>query len=133
MNNPDILAYNQAQAPGIAAICEHLMNGIATGLPDASVKLYHANPVWFINENPIVGYDVSSDHVNLLFWSGQSFDEPALIAKGSFKAAGTSYKSVNQIDDAALAQWLKKSVAMQWDYKNIREHKGELRKLLGEI
>lgn len=129
MNNSDILAYNHVQAPPVQAICQRLMETISAGLPGSSVKLYHANPVWFINENPIVGYDVADTHVNLLFWSGQSFNEPALTAKGKFKAAGTSYRSVDEVDAAVLDAWLKQAASIQWDYKNLRQNNGELKRL----
>ena len=59
----------------------------AGGLPDAEQKIWHAHPVWFLNGNPIVGYSKLKECVRLLFWSGQSFDEPGLQKEGSFKAA----------------------------------------------
>ena len=54
---------------------------------------------------PIVGYDVLKDSVRLLFWSGQSFDEPGLQPEGSFKAVEARYTSPDQvnIDDLAMA------------------------------
>jgi hypothetical protein len=129
MSSPDIIAYNAAQTPEIKGMCQHLMDAISAGLPDASAKLYHANPVWFINDNPIVGYDVAATHVNLLFWSGQSFDEPGLVAKGKFKAAGTSYNSSAEIDATILTKWLEKAKNIQWDYKNLRQNNGELHRI----
>jgi hypothetical protein len=128
-SNQDIIDYNAQQHEEFAKICTLLMDEINTALPKATSKLYHANPVWFIDENPIVGYDVASDHVNLLFWSGQSFEDELLADKGSFKAAGTSYNIVEDVDIKTLQEWLKKSKLIQWDYKNIVRNKGELHKL----
>jgi hypothetical protein len=43
--------------------------------------------VWFLDGNPVVGYSKLKHSVRLLFWSGQSFDEPQLKSEGKFKAA----------------------------------------------
>lgn len=83
-------------------------------------------PVWLIDDNPIAGYDVRTKCVNLLFWSGQSFDEPELKKEGSFKAAEIKYQTVDDVDVEALRRWLKKSEQIQWDYKNIRQNQGKL-------
>ncbi|HUC20486.1 MAG TPA: hypothetical protein VMR98_03270 [Candidatus Polarisedimenticolaceae bacterium] len=70
MNNADIAIYNDTQPEKLGEICQLLMDEVISALPEAAAKIYHANPVWFINENPIVGYDDAPNHVNLLFWSG---------------------------------------------------------------
>lgn len=127
--NKDIIAYNDSQQPDRRAICQLLAEEIQKGLPDAEHKLWHGAPVWFIAGNPIVGYSVLKDSVRLLFWSGQSFDEPGLQPEGSFKAAETRYTSPAQIDTAALKRWLTKSKTIQWDYKNIIKRKGRLEQL----
>ena len=126
--NNDITAYNTRQSTTLKVICDLLLREINENLSSATAKLYHANPVWFINENPIVGYDVADDHVNLLFWSGQSFDTAGLKASGKFKAAGTSYTDVEDIDLDQLRTWLKESQTTQWNYKDLRENNGELLK-----
>jgi hypothetical protein len=85
--------------------------------------------VWFLNGNPIVGYDKLKDSVRVLFWSGQSFDEKGLLPEGSFKAAEIRYTSADQINKEDLHRWLKKARDIQWDYKNIVKRRGELEKL----
>jgi len=65
----------------------------------------------------------------LLFWSGQSFDEPGLKAQGKHKAAAAHFTSVDQISAADVQRWLEKSKSTQWDYKNIAKNKGELVRL----
>ena len=72
----DILAYNDSLDIHNRTICTVLMHTIQTNLPDATSKLWHGHPVWFLDGNPIVGYDRLKDCVRLLFRSGQSFDEP---------------------------------------------------------
>jgi hypothetical protein len=32
--------------------------------------------VWFIDDNPVVGYSASAKSVNLLFWNGQALGYP---------------------------------------------------------
>jgi hypothetical protein len=127
--NADIQAYNDKQAESDKEICNLLAKEICAGLPKAENKIWHAHPVWFIDGNPIVGYHKLKDCVRLLFWSGQSFEEETLQSEGSFKAAQMRYTSAEQINTKDLKRWLKKSVAIQWDYKNIVKRKGVLERL----
>lgn len=127
--NQEILDYNQKQTPDRREICENLASEITKLAGWTENKLWHGAPVWFINGNPIVGYDVLKDSVRLLFWSGQSFDEPGLKPEGSFKAAEARYTSTDQINGQDVQNWLKKSQTIQWDYKNIVKRKGQLERL----
>lgn len=126
---PDIEAYNREQAPGDRAICELLAREIDEALPDAERKIWHGHPVWFLEGNPIVGYHRPKAGMRLLFWSGQSFDEPALIPDGKFKAAQAQYETADDVDLVALRRWLEKGRAIQWDYKNLVKRKGRLERL----
>ena len=125
----DIQNYNSKQTPPDKAICELLQKKINKGLPDAECKIWHGHPVWFLEGNPIVGYHKLKNSVRLLFWSGQSFNEPGLQQEGSFKAAEVRYTNVEQINIADLSRWLIKSIDIQWDYKNIVKRKGLLLRL----
>lgn len=127
--SPDIIAYNAAQSPADKAICDLLASEIHRGLPHAENKIWHRHPVWFLEGNPIAGYHKLKDCVRLLFWSGQSFDEPGLADEGSFKAAEARYTAANQIALKDLKRWLAKGIAIQWDYKNIVKRKGRLERL----
>lgn len=127
--NKDIRAYNNAQSGGDRKICTLLAKEIDSNLPEAENKIWHASPVWFLDENPIVGYHKLKDCIRLLFWSGQSFDEKGLQKEGSFKAAEARYIAANEINLKDLKRWLKKSKAIQWDYKNIVKRKGVLKRL----
>jgi len=127
--NKDIQAYNDAQAKEEQAICTLLAQEINSRLPKAESKIWHGSPVWFFDGNPIVGYWVRKDHIQLLFWSGQSFDEPGLKPEGSFKAAEARYTDKDQINTDDLARWLEKSERIQWDYKNIVKRRGVLERL----
>lgn len=125
----EIRAYNAAQAAPDKRICDALSKIIDRSLPQAESKIWHRHPVWFLDGNPIVGYSKLKDCVRLLFWSGQSFDEPGLAPEGSFKAAEARYASADQIDEADLQRWLAKAAEIQWDYKNIVKRKGKLERL----
>ena len=76
--NPDIETYNNAQAPVDKDICNLLAQEINKHLPEAENKIWHAHPVWFLDGNPVVGYSKLKGGVRLLFWSGQTFEEPGL-------------------------------------------------------
>jgi hypothetical protein len=127
--NKDIQAYNNALAAGDKAICNLLAKEISAQLPKAENKVWHAHPVWFLDGNPIVGYSKLKESVRLLFWSGQSFDEPTLLPEGSFKAAEARYSDVKQVNTKDLSRWLGKAEKIQWDYKNIVKRKGVLERL----
>ena len=65
-----------------------------------------------------------------MFWSGADFDEEKLnVAGRKFKDASIFYSTVEQINAKDLKRWLKKSSAIQWDYKNIVKRKGVLERL----
>ena len=125
----DILAYHQSLAADDRAICEAFAHAIDHALPEADSKVWHGHPVWFLDGNPLVGYSKLKGDVRLLFWSGQSFDESALKAEGSFKAAQARYTAANQINLPDLQRWLGKARDIQWDYKNIVKRKGVLERL----
>jgi len=128
----DISTFNAAQTTDFKAICEKLEAEFIASLLGAESKLYHGSPAWFIDGNPIVGYYVpkKGDRVAVMFWSGQSFDEPGLRAEGSFKAAVVDYATLEDVDSEELQRWLEKSKSIQWDYKNIVKNGGQLNRLV---
>ncbi|MGD9688256.1 MAG: DUF1801 domain-containing protein [Phycisphaerales bacterium] len=140
----DISSYNAAQSPEDKRICRALAAAIdahffgTRPLAGAECKLWHRHPVWFLEGNPIVGYHhlkggrSGSACIRLLFWSGQSFDEPGLPSDPPgtrFKTAAARFASVDEIPARELRRWLKKSVAIQWDYRNIVKRRGKLERL----
>jgi hypothetical protein len=127
--NKDVQAYHNALSAGDKAICELLFHEIENNLPQSENKVWHRHPVWFLDGNPIVGYSKLKDGVRLLFWSGQSFDEPGLRPEGTFKAAEAVYNSAAQVNTKDLKRWLGKAKEIQWDYKNIVKRKGVLERL----
>lgn len=125
----DIRAYNDAQSNEEREICKILSFEINGNLPEAESKIWHAHPVWFLDGNPVAGYSKLKEGIRLLFWSGQSFDEEALLKEGKFKAAEIRYTSAKQINKDDLKRWLEKCRLIQWDYKNIVKRKGVLERL----
>ena len=114
--------YDAAQPPAEAAICRSLRAEIARALPDASSKVWHGAPVWFVGETPVVGYSVpAKGGVALLFWNGQAFGEPELKAMGKFKAAQADFANASEIKVAPLRRWLKKAGTELWDINLIRQ------------
>ncbi len=126
--NKDIKDYNDKLSAPDKEICELLAKEINSELKEAESKIWHGAPVWFLDGNPVAGYDKLKNCVRLLFWSGQSFEDN-LDPEGSFKAGEKRYTSIDQIDLEDLRRWLKKSRDIQWDYKNIVKHRGTLEKL----
>ena len=127
--NKEIEAYHKGLMDDDQLICEKLYEAISTALPKGENKIWHRHPVWFIEGNPIVGYSKLKDCIRLLFWSGQSFDEPKLTNEGSFKAAEIRYTDFGQINKTDLKRWLGKAMKIQWDYKNIVKRRGVLVRL----
>lgn len=127
--NEDIRNYNESQEADRREICELLCAEINKGLPEAESKVWHGAPVWFLDGNPVAGYDNLKGSVRLLFWSGQSFEEHGLKNEGSFKAAEARYTDVGQVNVEDLSRWIEKSKSIQWDYKNIVKRKGVLERI----
>lgn len=127
--NREVSNYHATFPENERQICQRLMDAIEQILPQAMGKVWHGSPVWFIDGNPIVGYSKLKQHVQLLFWSGQSFDETGLTPVGKHKAAEAVFTSPAGIDPDQLAIWLGKAVEIQWDYKNIVKRNGELVRL----
>lgn len=125
-----IEAYNHTQISEDRKICEILAKAITSSLPEAAGKLWHGHPVWFINDNPIVGYSKEKKGLRLMFWSGADFNEDILNIKGQkFKDASVFYNSENEINMADLKRCMIKARDIQWDYKNIVKRKGKLERL----
>lgn len=128
--NKEIKEYNDKQIADDKAICDLLTTIIDNELSDAESKVWHAHPVWFLEGNPIVGYSKQKAGVRLMFWSGADFEEEALSKRGEkFKDASVFYNHVSEVEADDLKRWLKKSRAIQWDYKNIVKRKGQLERL----
>ena len=126
----DIRAYNASQSAGNKRICDALAKAIDQHLPRAENKIWHRHPVWFLEGNPIVGYSKLKAGIRLMFWSGADFSETRLQpGTGKFKDASITYTAMDEVKTTELARWLKKSRAIQWDYKNIVKRKGKLKRI----
>jgi len=124
-----IAAYAKAQAPELRAICDKLQVEIDKGIGNATSKIWHGSPVWFIAENPVGGYSVRQKRVDLMFWSGQLFEEPLLAAVGKDKAARVSFQHESEIKLPELRRWLKRARTIVFDYVGMYERKQATAKL----
>lgn len=129
----EIIAYNQKQDAVSQEICDKLRQIIDEELGSKTTcKVWHGAPVWFDDGNPVAGYSVRKDGVQLLFWSGMSFDEPALTQVGDKYPTGQArYSAASDINESDVRRWLGKCLEFQWDYKNIVKRRGELLPLKG--
>lgn len=124
----EIQAYNNSIEE--TELCDLLAKTINSNLKNFESKIWHSHPVWFINENPIVGYSKQKNGIRLMFWSGADFDEEKLNVLGKkFKDASIFYNLIEEIKVVELKRWLKKSENIQWDYKNLIKRKGLLVRL----
>lgn len=123
----EIAAYSRAQSPPQAAICDALRALVEAELPQATAKVWHGSPVWFVDGNPVVGYSVSVKAVKLLFWNGQALDAKRLKPVGKYGAAEAAYSDAGQLDPELVRHWLKKAGTNIFDsrafFKQRREAK----------
>ena len=98
-----------------------------SSLPGTTSKVWHGSPVWFKDENPIVGYSTTAKSVNLLFWNGQALDEPTFQPVGKYFAAQAVFASAAEVDAKAVRRWLKKAKANVFDsqgfFQKLREER----------
>jgi hypothetical protein len=122
-----ITAYSQAQPLAFRTICDRLRELIDTALPKATSKVWYGSPVWFIDDNPVVGYNATAKAVSLLFWNGQAFDEAGLKPVGKYQAAQAIFADAAKIDPNVVRRWLKKAESKVLDssafFKKLREAK----------
>ena len=128
--NKEISSYNSQQNATDQEICDLLAKTIGSELTEAESKIWHAHPVWFLDDNPTVGYSKQKKGIRLMFWSGADFDEENLNFRGQkFKDASIFYNDMTELNTTDLIRWLKKSREVQWDYKNLIKNKGKLERL----
>lgn len=122
-NNLEVANYNKKLGKSERAITEELFRLICKALPKADPKVWHGHPVWFIDGNPVVGYSLKKSGIEVLFWSGQSFNSPELRPVGKFKAAALNVPSLDELDTKTLNACLKNAKTIQWDYANLPKKK----------
>lgn len=128
--NKEIQLFNASLSATDKKIADQLASAADRILKEATSKIWHSHPVWFLNGNPVAGYSKQKAGMRLMFWSGADFDEEALNIKGKkFKDASIFFNDVAEINSADLERWLNKSREIQWDYQNIVKRKGRLERL----
>lgn len=128
--NAEIENYIQTLDANDQKIGALLSEIICDKLPLAENKIWHRHPVWFLEQNPIVGFSKQKKGIRLMFWSGIDFEAPELNVHGTkFKDASIFYNAFEEININQLQSWLEKSACIQYDYKNIVKRKGNLIRL----
>ena len=126
----EIQNYHKTLSPPYQQICDLLATLIIAELPEATSKIWHSHTVWFLDDNPIVGYSKQKKGIRLMFWSGADFNEASLNVKGEkFKDASIFYNNIEEVQESEVTRWLLKSKEIQWDYKNIVKRKGRLERI----
>jgi hypothetical protein len=120
-----VASYSRTQPPAFRTICDLLRELIDTALARATSKVWHGSPVWFLDDNPVVGYSSTAKTVNLLFWNGQAFGETGLKPVGKYRAAQATFADAAEIDPKVIRRWLKKAKSDVLDskafFKKLRE------------
>jgi hypothetical protein len=112
-----IAHYTGTQSAEHAAICRALRTQIDATIPKAASKIWHGSPVWFVGENPVVGYSVTAKNgVSLLFWNGLTFGDADLKAVGTGgRAAQFFFTHPDQLETKPLRRWLKRAATDVFD------------------
>lgn len=110
-----IVAYAATKPVALRRICSLLRELIDTALPNASSKVWHGSPVWFLEENPVVGYSATAKAVTLLFWNGRAFGEADLEPTGKHRAAQAVFVEASEVDPKVVRRWLKKAASDIFD------------------
>jgi hypothetical protein len=122
-----IASYARSLAPAQRPTFEALRKLIDAALPRATSRVWHGSPVWFLDENPVVGYSANAKGVSLLFWNGQAFDEPGLLPVGKYGAAQAVFAAAGELKPAVVRRWLRKAGADVFDsrefFRKLREQR----------
>lgn len=113
----EIAAYARAQPPASRAICDRLRAMIDAAIPKASSKVWHGSPVWFVGENPVVGYSASRKGVALLFWNGRAIDAGLEPVGKHGAAAQARFQQAADVDGKVVRGWLRKAGRDVFDSK----------------
>jgi hypothetical protein len=103
----DVQKYNAALEDEQRKIVDFLLAEFEQALPEATAKVWHSHPVWFFDDQPAVGYQANAHGIKVLFWRGQDFSEPGLLATGKFRMAVISYSTVEAISVNDLRRYLR--------------------------
>lgn len=128
--DPETLKYNDRLAPNHKELRDLLAEEIDRNLPGSENRIWHAHPVWFLDDNPTVGYSKQKPGIRLMIWSDADFEETGLNMLGKrFKGASVFYNDVAEVKVSGLRRWIRKAQMIQWDCKGLAKRKGRLERL----
>lgn len=117
MTGADIIKYNQGLAEAERKLARALVELFEAKLSSAEGKVWHGHPVWFLDGNPVCGYSLKKAGLEVLFWSGKSFETAGLRPIGKYQAAGISVETIHDV--AKVETYMAEAQSVQWDYKNL--------------
>ncbi|MBN3491232.1 hypothetical protein JV173_06940 [Acholeplasma equirhinis] len=125
----DIVAYNDALGD-FKDNANQLFLELEKLAPNLEVKIWHRTVVFFDDGNPLFGYSLKKHGLELMFWSGQAFEnQKGLDPVGSFKAARIILSPKANLPMSLIKTWVKEAFTVQFDYKNIVKNKGVLERI----
>ncbi len=117
MISADIQEYNSKLDDSHREIAQGLCDLVSQALPNAEGKVWHGHPVWFLDGNPIAGYNLKKSGIEVLFWSGKSFATAGLSPVGKYQAAGIAIETADDVDK--VTPFMAEAGSVQWNYKDL--------------
>ena len=119
----DVVKYNDQVSTANRQTIDLIFHEFVQALPDASFKVWHGHPVWFLGDIPVAGYQDHKSGVKVLFWSGKDFNESGLTGIGKHRAAGITFPDSASVNLDDLRRCLQLSTTIIWDYRSLRPAK----------
>ncbi len=109
-------AYLDGLSADLRPIGDRLRALLDAGLSRATGQLWHGHPVWLIGKTPVAGFKAYSSYVTFMIWRGQQVDDPSgRLEAASRTMSAVKLRSVDEIDEALFAGWLKQAEALELD------------------
>ncbi len=94
-------------------IGQQLRSLLDEALRGATGSMWHGHPVWKTGPTPVAGFKAYPSYVTLLLWRGQEVsDNSGRLAAGSGTMASVKLRTVNELDPALVADWLRQLPAV---------------------
>jgi hypothetical protein len=109
-------AYLDNLSADLRPIGDRLRVVLDASLSRATGQLWHGHPVWLIGKTPVAGFKAYSSYVTFMIWRGQRVDDPSgRLEAGPREMSSVKVRSVDEVDEALFAGWLKQAEALEPD------------------
>lgn len=107
--------YNKTVAEPLQEVATTFAAIIETALPGIDGVVWHGHPVWLDGKTPIAGYKAYPAYVTFMIWRGQDLLDAvgALEPAGSQRMATLKTASLDDVDEAKLAVWVREAYALE--------------------